>query len=296
MRKKLNLYIIAVVLLLALALSAGFYFKKNLADFFVSSMNKIFELKESSINSLINQIEQAKKDISVPPPLRLQDFGVGGSSLTRGGVIKLTNAQRASQGLPALAENARLDQAANLKAQDMFKNQYFEHVSPLGAGPDYLADKVGYDFIGIGENLATGNYKDDASLVQAWMASPGHRANILNDRYLDIGVAVVRGVFEGHQTWMAVQEFGLPLAACPKPEETLKTAIDKYDLELQQIATEISARKTELESGQLSREAYNQKVQVYNNLVNNYNALLSAAKTLVNQYNAEVQNFNACVK
>ncbi len=279
-----------------MALSAGFYFKKNLADFFVSSINKIFELKESSINSLINQIEKAKKDISVPPPLRLQDIGVGESSLTGEGVIKLTNAQRASQGLPPLAENALLDQAAKIKAQDMFKNQYFEHVSPSGAGPDYLADKVGYDFIGIGENLATGNYKDDASLVQAWMASPGHRANILNSRYLDIGVAVVRGVFEGHQTWMAVQEFGLPLSACPKPKETLKASIDNYDLELQQMAAEISTQKAELESGQFSREAYNQKVQAYNNLVNRYNALLAAVKALINQYNAEVQSFNTCVK
>src|SRR6185369_15716694 len=118
-------------------------------------------------------------------------------------------------GLPALKENALLDKAAKKKLDDMFAQQYFEHINPQGKGPSDLAKSVGYDYIAIGENLALGNFKNDAELVQAWMDSPGHRANILNKQYTEIGVAVGQGTYEGKKTWLAVQEFGRPTSSCP---------------------------------------------------------------------------------
>ena len=54
------------------------------------------------------------------------------------------------------------------------------------------------------------------------MASPGHRANILNSRFIDIGVAVKEGEYQGKETWLAVQEFGEPLSDCPSPSTDLR--------------------------------------------------------------------------
>jgi uncharacterized protein YkwD len=92
----------------------------------------------------------------------------------------------------------------------MFENQYFAHESPTGEKVSDLAKKFGYDFLLIGENLAMGNFSSDEDLVLAWMESPGHRENILNEKYQEIGVAVKKGIFEGKEVWIAVQHFGLP--------------------------------------------------------------------------------------
>ena len=62
--------------------------------------------------------------------------------------------------------------------------------------------------------------------MTAWMNSPGHRANILNPHFQEIGVAVGKGMYEGHETWIAVQSFGMPLSACPASDANLKIKID----------------------------------------------------------------------
>ena len=67
-----------------------------------------------------------------------------------------------------------------------------------------------------------GNFKNDQDLVSAWLNSPGHRANILNTRFTEIGTAVLKGFYEGREVWMAVQEFGLPLSSCPNPDSKVK--------------------------------------------------------------------------
>jgi uncharacterized protein YkwD len=112
------------------------------------------------------------------------------------GVIALTNQERRNGGVGKLTANTKLTKAAEMKLKDMFDRQYFEHISPDGKGPSYLAQKAGYEYIVIGENLALGNFKNDAALVQAWMDSPGHRENILNYRYSEIGVAVGQGLVQ----------------------------------------------------------------------------------------------------
>ena len=162
-----------------------------------------------------------------PPPIRVEREA-SGAELTIVGTIAKTNDERRTRGLPELAANAKLAAAARVKADDLFARQYFEHVSPTGAGPADLAREAGYEYIEIGENLALGNFSDDADLVRAWMESPGHRANILNKEYEEIGVAVGKGTFEGETTWMAVQVFGRPLPDCPKPDAVLKAQIDSF--------------------------------------------------------------------
>jgi len=284
-------YKIVIFIFLALA-AAGFYFRNDISTFYLQLTQNLSQFEKISIDSLVNKIQQP---VSLPPPLRLPEQATE-SFLTKAGTTKWTNEQRATNNLPPLAQNPRLDAAALAKAQDMLRLQYFGHVSPSGAGAADLAKNAGYQFLAIGENLAMGNFADDQALVQAWMNSPGHRANILNSRYTEIGVAVVKGTFEGQTTWMAVQEFGLPQTACPQPNPETKTTINSYNSQLEQWSQILQAKKSELENPQgLTREEYIQKLNIYNELVSQYNALVAQIKNLINLYNKQVDLFNQCV-
>ena len=107
-------------------------------------------------------------------------------------LISLTNSERQKDGLPALKENATLDKVAKLKAQDMVKNGYFAHNSPSGKTPWYWFKIAGYKYTSAGENLAT-LFDDSKSVVEGWMNSPLHRANILAEKYsIFWGLAFIR--------------------------------------------------------------------------------------------------------
>lgn len=245
------------------------------------------------------EIAKISREIFAPPPLVSQKNNPN-SSLTRAGVIFWTNSSRQQNGnLPPLRENSQLDKAAQLKLGDMFKQQYFEHVNPQGTGPGDLAKQAGYNFILEGENLALGNFADDQDLVTAWMNSPGHRANILNTRFEEIGVAVGRGMYEGHLTWLAVQEFGKPASSCPSVELSLKSLIDSLNSEVNQLLPQLQELKSQIDSANPKTkndyEAYNQMVAQYNSLVKIYNNKVDYLKLLTGQYNDEVKAYNACL-
>lgn len=113
-------------------------------------------------------------------------------------VIKLVNQERAKAGLGALKENTKLSGMAMDKAKDMYSNNYFDHNSPTYGSPFDMMKKYGISYSYAGENIAKGQ-KDPADVMNAWMNSEGHRANILNSHYTTIGVAYYNGVW--------VQEF-----------------------------------------------------------------------------------------
>ena len=132
------------------------------------------------------------------------------SSITPENIIQLTNASREGYGLTDLKNNLQLQSAAQAKADDMLKNQYFAHTSPSGKTPwDFISESK-YNYIIAGENLAL-NFFTSESTEQAWMNSPGHRANILNGNFEDIGVGVSQGEYNGVAAMFVVQEFGTPL-------------------------------------------------------------------------------------
>ncbi len=134
------------------------------------------------------------------------------SDISVGDVISLTNQERAKSGLAPLQANTRLSAAALAKGQDMFNNQYWAHTSPQGREPwDFMRD-AGYVYRVAGENLAR-DFSTTPAMVSAWMASPTHRANIMNSRYNEIGIAVINGTLEGVETTLVVQMFGSPNAA-----------------------------------------------------------------------------------
>lgn len=110
-------------------------------------------------------------------------------------------------------------------------------------------------------------------------------------------MAVLRGSFENQTTWLAVQEFGLPLSACPQPDAKIKIAIDSYNSQLEQWSQTLQAQKSALENPRgLSREKYINKVNTYNDLVSQYNAFVAQIKILINQYNSQIELFNECVR
>ncbi|WP_095021572.1 CAP domain-containing protein [Bacillus thuringiensis] len=105
-------------------------------------------------------------------------------------VVELTNAERAKQGLPALKVDTELSKVARIKSEDMQKNNYFDHNSPTYGSPFDMMKKFGISYTSAGENIAQGQ-RTPEEVVQAWMNSAGHRANILNNGFTHIGVGNV---------------------------------------------------------------------------------------------------------
>jgi len=124
-------------------------------------------------------------------------------------VVQLTNVKRAQNGLEPVRINQNLSLAARRKGEHMLANNYWAHVSPDGTEPWKFFRDVGYGYRFAGENLAR-DFTNPASAVEAWMASPSHRDNMLSDRYSEIGVAVVEGDLNGKDTTIVVQLFGRP--------------------------------------------------------------------------------------
>lgn len=129
------------------------------------------------------------------------------SNISAQDLLTLTNLKRQENGLPPLVMNDELTQAAAGKAEDMFTKDYWAHVSPDGTTPWVFIKNAGYNYLYAGENLARG-YTTAGSVVDAWMASPEHRANMLSPNYHDIGFAIQEGNLTGDETVLVVEELG----------------------------------------------------------------------------------------
>ena len=105
-------------------------------------------------------------------------------------VVRLVNEQRVQNGLKPLKENWELSRVARYKSQDMVDKRYFSHTSPTYGSPFQMIKDFGLSFRTAGENIAYGQRTPQA-VVTAWMNSSGHRANILNPSYTQIGVGYV---------------------------------------------------------------------------------------------------------
>ncbi len=105
-------------------------------------------------------------------------------------VIRLVNEERAQNGLKPLTYNWELSRVARIKSQDMHDNRYFSHTSPVYGTPFQMMKSFGIRYMSAGENIARGQRTPQA-VVNAWMNSSGHRANILNASFTEIGVGYV---------------------------------------------------------------------------------------------------------
>lgn len=162
------------------------------------------------------------------------DYATG--SITPSELLILTNQDRSQNGLPPLTMNAKLNESAVLKANNMFAESYWAHVSRSCLQPWYFFTKVGYDYAYAGENLAQG-FDTSAGVNTGWMNSPGHRANILNPHYTDVGFAVENGALPQTvtpdcsqtpqptaPTTLVVAHYGSTYAATPIPTPTPQVA------------------------------------------------------------------------
>jgi uncharacterized protein YkwD len=122
-------------------------------------------------------------------------------------VLTLVNQARARINCAALSVDPRLAGAARAHSADMANRDYFAHDTPEGVNVGTRVTNAGYRWSAVGENIAKGQ-PDAAAVMLAWLNSPGHRANILNCRYTNIGIGLA--FQDGTPLW--TQDFGTPLS------------------------------------------------------------------------------------
>ena len=109
-------------------------------------------------------------------------------------VANLVNKERTQRGLSSLTYNWALAKMAEDKAKDMYNNNYFSHTSPTYGSPFQMMKSYGVSYTAAGENIAKGQ-RTPQEVMNAWMNSSGHRANILNANYNQIGVGYYNGLW-----------------------------------------------------------------------------------------------------
>ncbi len=139
----------------------------------------------------------------------LHNYEAYAHSISSDRIIALTNEERKQRGLPTVQSNALLTSAAYAKANNMFREQYWDHFGPNGETPWQFIKSSGYEYSHAGENLGKG-FTTSEGLHQAWMASITHRDNIINANYTDIGIAIVQGNLQYQNIILVVQLFGRP--------------------------------------------------------------------------------------
>jgi len=166
-------------------------------------------------------------------------------------VIRLTNEKRVQNGFAPLSLNSTLSQAAQAKGADMLNKDYWAHVAPDGTQPWKFFTDFGYRYRYAGENLAR-DFTNPSSAVDAWMASPSHKENLLSPKYKEIGVAVVEGDLAGVDTTLVIQFFGTnytdTIAPAPIAQVTPIPAITSTPLPTQVVPSIITATPSPLPS------------------------------------------------
>lgn len=134
-------------------------------------------------------------------------------------LLAISNQERINNGLPSLNLNYQLNNASLAKANDMFTDNYWAHVAPDGTQPWSFIIGAGYDYNSAGENLAK-DFNTSSGVINGWLSSPSHRANVLNANYKDIGYAVVNGTLLGTETTLVVAMYGNPVEQVVATAET----------------------------------------------------------------------------
>lgn len=155
------------------------------------TMWKIAVKYEIGISEIIAANPQIKNPDLIYPGEKLNIPGKDNAVLDyEDEVIRLVNEIRVKNGLKALTKNWELCRVARYKSQDMADKRYFSHTSPTYGTPFQMMKSFGITYRSAGENIAYGQ-RTPAEVVNAWMNSSGHRANILNSSYTQIGVGYV---------------------------------------------------------------------------------------------------------
>jgi hypothetical protein len=141
------------------------------------------------------------------------------SAILPSALVNLTNDERIHSGIPTLTVNPLLARAAEAKAKDMAQKGYFAHTSPEGTTPWYWIIDAGYVFDRAGENLAV-NFYGSEEVVTAWMNSPLHKKNILNEGFTEVGIGIAEGTYQGKNAIFVAQMFGKPTVTIARSPQT----------------------------------------------------------------------------
>lgn len=141
---------------------------------------------------------------------------VEAASFDQTNLYSLTNSERQVAGLSSLTSNSQLEAAALAKARDMLARDYWAHYTPDGRAPWEFIKSNKYGYKSAGENLAM-DFTTADGVIQGWLASPSHRANLMAEQFSEIGIAVVDGKLQGRQTTLVVAFYAKPKkSAAPK--------------------------------------------------------------------------------
>lgn len=294
--KKLFYYIRSILLILIIYL---IFNKYNPLEFIkkeqvITNEQKIEEIDNNAIKSIDSQINTGREAKNPGPLQKILDENDTNKYLSYEKIIEHTNQERINAGLKILRTNELLNESSKFKSEDMNNRQYFEHDSPDGKGVQDLADLFKYKYVIIGENLAMGNFQSEEKIVEAWMNSPGHRANILNPKYTEIGVGIIYGKWKDQDVLFAVQHFGKPLSDCPKVDANLKEVIDQNQFEIDKLISSIESSKNKIDAIKTPNKDYYDMVAGYNDLVNKYNSLINETRSKIDIYNQQISLFNKC--
>jgi len=152
---------------------------------------KIAVKYQVGLSEIIQQNPQIKNPALIYPGQKITIPNIDDVKALEDEVIKLVNAERAKNGLGALKANWQLSRVARYKSQDMVNKGYFSHTSPTYGSPFNMMESFGLKFSAAGENIAYGP-RTPQEVMNAWMNSPGHRSNILNPSYTEIGVGLAK--------------------------------------------------------------------------------------------------------
>ena len=153
------------------------------------------------------------------------------SNVSTQDLLNLTNQKRKDAGLAPLVLNDQLSRAADEKAKYMLEKNFWAHVAPDGTTPWYFIKNSGYEYLYAGENLARG-FNSSGDVVNAWMASPTHRENMLSPNYKDIGFAILSGSLTGSDTVLVVEELGSKYATTQNAKAESKSEVAAANISL----------------------------------------------------------------
>ena len=155
------------------------------------SMWKIAVRYQIGVSELIAANPQISNPSQIYPGQKINIPSIDDVKALEQKVIELVNKQRAYNGLPTLKANWEVSRVARYKSQDMIDKHYFAHQSPTFGSPFNMMENFGIRFSAAGENIAYGQ-RTPEEVMNSWMNSPGHRSNILNATYNQIGVGVAK--------------------------------------------------------------------------------------------------------
>jgi uncharacterized YkwD family protein/spore coat assembly protein SafA len=155
------------------------------------TMWKIAQKYQVGISEIISKNPQIKNPSMIYPGQQITIPSMTAANALENEVIRLVNVERAKNGLHALTGNWQISRVARYKSQDMVNKGYFGHISPTYGTPFTMMENFGIRFSSAGENIAEGQ-RTPQEVMNAWMNSPGHRANILSPSYTQIGVGLAK--------------------------------------------------------------------------------------------------------